>query len=51
MIAGLLIALIFGFGLSFVSKIRENQQVIPWILLIDNGDIQLSGSCLRVEKN
>lgn len=31
MIVGLLIALIMGFGLNMVSKIRENQQVVPWI--------------------
>ncbi|MCX5849887.1 MAG: hypothetical protein NTW65_10610 [Deltaproteobacteria bacterium] len=34
MIVGLLIALIFGFGLNFVSKIRENQQTVPWIYLL-----------------
>ena len=37
MIVGLLIALILGFGLSLVSKIRENQQVVPWIYLLITG--------------
>jgi uncharacterized protein YacL len=31
MIIGLLIAFILGFGMNMVNKIRENQQVVPWI--------------------
>lgn len=34
MIIGLLIALTLGFSLNMVSKIRENQQIVPWIYLL-----------------
>jgi len=34
MIIGLIIAFIMGFGLNMVSKIRENQQVVPWIYML-----------------
>jgi uncharacterized protein YacL len=50
MIIGLLIALIFGFGLNFVSKIRENQQVIPWIYLLITGIFGYLGLILGSKK-
>lgn len=50
MIVGLLIALIFGFGLNFVSKIRENQQVIPWIYLFITGIFSYLGLVLGSKK-
>lgn len=50
MIVGLLIALIFGFGLNFVSKIRENQQVIPWIYLLITGIFGYLGLFLGSKK-
>lgn len=50
MIIGLLIALIFGFGLNFVSKIRENQQVIPWIYLLITGIFGYIGLSLGSKK-
>lgn len=50
MIIGLLIALIFGFGLNFVSKIRENQQVIPWIYLLITGIFGYLGLFLGSKK-
>jgi len=50
MIVGLLIALIFGFGLNFVSKIRENQQVIPWIYLFITGVFSYLGLVLGSKK-
>lgn len=50
MILGLLIALIFGFGLNFVSKIRENQQVVPWIYLFITGIFSYLGLVLGSKK-
>lgn len=50
MIVGLLIALIFGFGLNFVSKIRENQQVVPWIYLLITGIFSYLGLALGSKK-
>jgi len=50
MIIGLLIALIFGFGLNFVSKIRENQQAIPWIYLLITGIFGYLGLFLGSKK-
>jgi len=51
MIIGLLIALIFGFGLNLVSKIRENQQVIPWIYLLITGIFGYIGLFLGSKKS
>jgi len=50
MIVGLLIALILGFGLNMVSKIRENQQVIPWIYLLLTGILGYLGLVLGSKK-
>lgn len=50
MIIGLMIALIFGFGLNFVSKIRENQQAIPWIYLLITGIFGYLGLFLGSKK-
>jgi uncharacterized protein YacL len=50
MLAGLLIALILGFGLNMVSKIRENQQVIPWIYLLLTGILGYLGLVLGSKK-
>jgi len=49
-IVGLLIALILGFGLNMVSKIRENQQVIPWIYLLLTGILGYLGLVLGLKK-
>ena len=50
MMIGLLIALIFGFGLNFVGKIRENQQVVPWIYLLITGIFSYLGLVLGSKK-
>jgi uncharacterized protein YacL len=50
MIIGLLVALILGFGLNMVSKIRENQQVIPWIYLLLTGILGYLGLVLGSKK-
>lgn len=50
MIIGLLIALILGFGLNMVSKIRENQQIIPWIYLLLTGILGYLGLVLGSKK-
>ena len=50
MIVGLLVALILGFGLNMVSKIRENQQVIPWIYLLLTGILGYLGLVLGLKK-
>ena len=50
MIIGLLIALMFGFGLNFVGKIRENQQVVPWIYLLITGIFGYLGLFLGSKK-
>lgn len=50
MIVGLLIALILGFGLNMVSKIRENQQVVPWIYLLLTGILGYLGLVLGLKK-
>jgi len=50
MIVGLLIALILGFGLNMVSKIRENQQIIPWIYLLLTGILGYLGLVLGSKK-
>jgi uncharacterized protein YacL len=50
MIIGLLIALILAFGLNMVSKIRENQQIIPWIYLLLTGVLSYLGLVLGSKK-
>ena len=50
MIVGLLIALILGFGLNFVSKIRDNQQTVPWIYLLITGIFGYLGLVLGSKK-
>ena len=50
MIIGLLIALILGFGLNLVSKIRENQQIVPWIYLLLTGIFGYLGLVLGSKK-
>jgi len=50
MIIGLLIALILGFGLNMVSKIRENQQIVPWIYLLLTGILGYLGLVLGSKK-
>lgn len=50
MIIGLLIAFIFSFGLSFVSKIRENEQAVPWIYLFITGIFSYLGVALGSKK-
>lgn len=50
MVIGLLIALILGFGLNMVSKIRENQQIVPWIYLLLTGVLSYLGLVLGSKK-
>jgi len=50
MVIGLLIALIMGFGLNMVSKIRENQQVVPWIYMLLTGILGYLGLVLGSKK-
>jgi uncharacterized protein YacL len=50
MVVGLLIALILGYGLNMVSKIRENQQVVPWIYLLLTGILGYLGLALGSKK-
>jgi uncharacterized protein YacL len=50
MVVGLLIALILGFGLNMVSKIRENQQIVPWIYLLLTGILGYLGLVLGSKK-
>ena len=50
MIIGLLIALIMGFGLNMVSKIRENQQLVPWIYMLLTGILGYLGLVLGSKK-
>ena len=50
MVIGLLIALILGYGLNMVSKIRENQQVVPWIYLLLIGILGYLGLALGSKK-
>ncbi|MEN6488350.1 MAG: PIN domain-containing protein [Smithella sp.] len=50
MIIGLLIALILGFGLNMVSKIRANQQIVPWIYLLLTGILGYLGLVLGSKK-
>lgn len=50
MTIGLLIAFIFSFGLSFVSKIRENEQAVPWVYLIITGIFSYLGLTLGSKK-
>ena len=50
MIIGLLIALILSFGLNLVSKIRENQQIVPWIYLLLTGILAYLGLVLGSKK-
>ena len=50
MVVGLLIALILGYGLNMVSKIRENQQVVPWIYLLLIGILGYLGLALGSKK-
>ena len=50
MIVGLIIALILGFGLNFVSKIRDNQQTVPWIYLLITGICGYLGLVLGSKK-
>lgn len=50
MIIGLLIAFILGFGLNLVSKISENQQIVPWIYLLLTGILGYLGLVLGSKK-
>lgn len=50
MVIGLLIALILGFGLSLVSQISENPQVVPWIYLLLTGILGYLGLVLGSKK-
>ena len=50
MIIGLLIALILGFGLSLVSQISENPQIVPWMYVLLTGILGYLGLVLGSKK-
>ena len=50
MTIGLLIALILGFGLNLLIKIKENQQVVPWLFLLLTGILGYLGLVLGSKK-
>jgi uncharacterized protein YacL len=50
LILGLLISLILGYGLSMVSKIKENQQIIPWVYLLITGIFSYLGIIIGSKK-
>lgn len=50
MVIGLLIALILGFGLSLVSQISENPQIVPWLYMLLTGILGYLGLVLGSKK-
>ncbi|PKN32493.1 MAG: PIN domain nuclease [Deltaproteobacteria bacterium HGW-Deltaproteobacteria-19] len=50
MIIGLLIAVILAYGLNFVGKIQENQQILPWVYVILTGTLGYLGLVLGTKK-
>jgi len=50
MIVGLFIAFLFAYGLSFVSNIKEKQQVVPWIYALLTGIMGYLGLVIGSKK-
>lgn len=50
MFLGLLIAFFLAYGLNFVSKIKENQEIVPWIYAILTGIMGYLGLVLGSKK-
>lgn len=50
MIIGLLIAFMMAYGLNFVSAIRENQTILPWIYALLTGSMAYLGLVLGSKK-
>ena len=50
MIVGLFIAFLFAYGLSFVSDIREKQQVVPWVYALLTGIMGYLGLVIGAKK-
>ncbi|MDQ5984626.1 MAG: putative PIN and TRAM-domain containing protein YacL [Syntrophus sp. SKADARSKE-3] len=50
MIIGLLIAFLLAYGLNFVSKIRENQEILPWVYTLLTGIMGYLGLVLGSKK-
>lgn len=50
MVVGLLIALMLGFGLNLVTKIQQNQHIVPWIYLFLTGVLGYLGLVLGSKK-
>lgn len=50
MIIGLLIAFLLAYGLNFVSAIRENQAILPWVYVILTGIMGYLGLVLGSKK-
>jgi uncharacterized protein YacL len=50
MIVGLLIAFLLAYGLNFVSKIRENQAILPWVYALLTGIMGYLGLVLGSKK-
>jgi uncharacterized protein YacL len=50
MIIGLLIAFLLAYGLNFVSKIRENQAILPWVYALLTGIMGYLGLVLGSKK-
>ncbi len=50
MIIGLLIAFLLAYGLTFVSKIQENQAILPWIYALLTGIMGYLGLVLGSKK-
>ncbi|MCX7635211.1 MAG: PIN domain-containing protein [Syntrophales bacterium] len=50
MILGLLIAFFLAYGLNFVSKIKENQEIVPWLYALLTGIMGYLGLVLGSKK-
>ena len=50
MMIGLLIAFLLAYGLNFVSAIRENQTILPWVYALLTGSMAYLGLVLGSKK-
>ena len=50
MIVGLIIAFLLAYGLNFVSNIKQNQEVVPWIYALLTGSMGYLGLVLGSKK-
>ncbi|HOK06503.1 MAG TPA: PIN domain-containing protein [Syntrophales bacterium] len=50
MLLGLLIAFLLAYGLNFVGKIQENQQIVPWVYALLTGIMGYLGLVLGSKK-